>query len=122
MKSIELKQRRRLRRKHIIRKRVTGEADRPRLTVFRSLQNIYAQIIDDVAGVTLCEANSQNKDLRGAIQYGGNVTAAKAVGKALAERAMAKNITAVCFDRSGYRFHGRVKALADAAREAGLKF
>jgi len=111
-----------MRRKHVIRKRVAGSPDRPRLTVFRSLQNIYAQIIDDQRGETLCEASTRNKELQGAVKYGGNVAAAKVVGKTLAERALAKKIVAVCFDRNGYRYHGRIKALADAAREAGLKF
>ncbi len=122
MKSIEVKTARRLRRKHMIRSRVTGTSERPRLTVFRSLKNVYAQIIDDEKGVTLCEASSRSKDLQKSIASGGNIAAAKAVGTALAERAKAKNIEKVCFDRNGYRFHGRVKALTDAAREAGLKF
>lgn len=111
-----------MRRKHVIRNRVDGTAERPRLTVFRSLKNIYAQVIDDENGVTLCAASTQAKDLRGQVKYGGNVAAAKLVGKALAEQALAKSIQQVCFDRNGYRYHGRVKALADAAREAGLKF
>lgn len=122
MKFNKLKTTRRMRRKHVIRARVVGTSERPRLTVFRSLKNLYAQIIDDEKGVTLCEASSRSKDLQKAIPSGGNVTAAKAVGAALAERAKAKSIDKVCFDRNGYRFHGRVKALADAAREAGLKF
>lgn len=112
---------RRLRRKKGIRKRTFGTAERPRLTVFRSLQHIYAQIVDDENGVTLCEASSRSKDLRSKVGYGGNVTAAKVVGAALAERAKAKNIEAVCFDRNGYRYHGRIKGLADAVREGGLR-
>jgi large subunit ribosomal protein L18 len=122
MKSKEVKTKRRMRRKHVIRDRVIGTTERPRLTVFRSLKNLYAQIIDDGKGVTLCEASSRSKDLQKSIPSGGNIAAAKAVGAALAERAKAKSIDKVCFDRNGYRYHGRVKALADAAREAGLKF
>src|SRR3990167_9425552 len=122
MRANELKSIRRLRRKHVIRHRVFGTTERPRLTVFRSLKNLYAQIIDDEKGVTLCEASSRSKDLQKGISSGGKITPAKAVGAALAERAKAKNIDKVCFDRNGYRYHGRVKALADAAREAGLKF
>ena len=122
MRANELKSIRRLRRKHVIRHRVFGTTERPRLTVFRSLKNLYAQIIDDEKGVTLCEASSRSKDLQSKIPSGGNIPAAKLVGAALAERAKAKNIDQVCFDRNGYRYHGRVKALAEAAREAGLKF
>ncbi len=122
MRANQLKSIRRLRRKHVIRHRVFGTAERPRLTVFRSLKNLYAQIIDDEKGVTVCEASSRSKDLQSKIPSGGNIPAAKLVGAALAERAKAKNIDQVCFDRNGYRYHGRVKALADAAREAGLKF
>ncbi len=110
------------RRKRGIRKNLSGTGERPRLTVSRSHKNIYAQIIDDLRGVTLCEASTQSKDLHGKIPYGGNTEAAKVVGTALAERAVAKNIEAVCFDRNGYRYHGRVKGLADAAREGGLRF
>jgi large subunit ribosomal protein L18 len=122
MREQTIKTQRRERRKQGIRKRLTGTADQPRLTVFRSLQNIYAQIIDDTAGVTLCEASTLSKELRGQLNYGGNSAAAKRVGQILAERAKSKNIAAVCFDRNGYRYHGRIKALADAAREGGLKF
>ncbi|MEK6798424.1 MAG: 50S ribosomal protein L18 [Planctomycetota bacterium] len=113
---------RRQRRKWSIRSRIVGTAERPRLAVFRSLKNIYAQLIDDAKGVTLCEASTRSKELRGTIKSGGNIEAAKAVGKALAERATAKQIATVCFDRAGYRYHGRLKALGDAARESGLKF
>ncbi len=122
MGSRELKLKRRLRRKRGIRKRLHGTGERPRLTVFRSLKHIYAQIIDDDRGVTLCEASTRNKDLREGFVSGGNIDAAKLVGAALADRAKTKNIEAVCFDRNGYRFHGRIKALAEAAREGGLKF
>jgi large subunit ribosomal protein L18 len=121
MKPNELKILRRTRRKRVIRKRVYGTAERPRLTVFRSLKNIYAQIIDDDAGVTICAASTRDRDLRDDVKDGGNVAAAKLVGTALAERARGKNVEAVCFDRNGFRYHGRLKALADAAREAGLK-
>jgi len=122
MKAHELKTKRHLRRKHVIRARVVGTGERPRLTIFRSLKNLYAQIVDDEKGVTLCEASSRSKDLAKGIPSGGNIAAAKVVGAALAERARAKSIDKVCFDRNGYRYHGRIKALADAAREAGLKF
>lgn len=111
----EARQKRHLR----VRKHISGTAQRPRLNVFRSLKNIYAQIIDDEAGVTLVSASSQEKDFTA---YGGNVEAAKAVGAAVAKRAVEKGITEVVFDRGGYIYHGRVAALAEAAREAGLKF
>jgi large subunit ribosomal protein L18 len=101
-----------------IRRRVTGTAQRPRLAVFRSLKHIYAQVIDDGAGHTLAAASSDEKNS----QNGGNVAGAKTIGKLVAERAKEKGIEAVVFDRGGYLYHGRVKALADAAREAGLKF
>ena len=122
MKASALKGLRRLRRKRNIRRRVSGTPERPRLTVFRSLANVYAQLVDDEAGVTVCEASSRNKELRTQMKNGGNIAAAKTVGAALAEKAKAKKIEQVCFDRNGYRYHGRIKALADAAREAGLKF
>lgn len=122
MNTLELKRHQLERRKTRVRKRVYGTAERPRLTVTRSLQNIYAQLVDDDQGVTLCAASSRDKDLRGQIGYGGNKAAASAVGKALAERAIAKGVTAICFDRNGRRYHGRIKVLADAAREGGLKF
>jgi len=113
---------RRLRRKRGIRKRIHGTGERPRLTVFRSAKHIYAQIIDDDRGVTLCEASTRGKDLREKIAYGGNISAAKVIGAALAERAVAKGIASVCFDRNGFRFHGRLKGLAEAVKEGGLKF
>ncbi len=122
MKQKKIKTIRRNRRKRKVRKGVFGTADRPRLTVSRSLQHIYAQIIDDDRGVTLCQASSRGKELRGGIAYGGNIAAAKTVGSALAEQAKAKGIERIWFDRNGYRFHGRVKGLADAVREAGLVF
>jgi len=102
-----------------IRKRVAGSPERPRLAVFRSASHIYVQVIDDERGHTLAAAASTEKDLRG---KGGNVNGAKLIGKTVAERAKEKGITKVVFDRGGYLYHGRVKALADAAREAGLEF
>lgn len=102
-----------------IRQRVGGTPERPRLAIFRSLSHIYAQVIDDQKGHTLVAAASTEKDLRG---KGGNVEGAKLIGKAVAERAKEKGITKVVFDRGGYLYHGRVKALADAARQAGLEF
>ena len=102
-----------------VRAKLSGTPEMPRLNVFRSEANIYAQIIDDVAGVTLASASSLDKDIEG---YGGNVAAAKAVGKLVAERAKAKGIETVVFDRGGYLYHGRVQALAEGAREGGLKF
>ena len=122
MKPQKIKAVRRRRRKRRVRKIVFGETERPRLTVSRSLRHICAQIIDDERGVTLCQASTINKDLRSGVPYGGNVEAAKIVGIALAERAKAKGIETVRFDRNGYKYHGRVKAVADAAREGGLKF
>ena len=102
-----------------IRSRVAGTAERPRLAVFRSLNHIYAQLIDDGPGHTIVAAASTEKDLKG---KGGNLEGAKLIGKAVAERAKDKGITRVVFDRGGYSYHGRVKALADAARDAGLEF
>ncbi len=101
-------------------KRAAGE--RARLSVFRSSKHIYAQVIDDVKGETLAAASSIEKDMRGQLKTGANIEAAKAVGKLVAERAGAKGIKDVVFDRGGYLYHGRVKALAEAAREGGLKF
>jgi large subunit ribosomal protein L18 len=102
-----------------IRARVSGSAERPRLAVYRSLKHIYAQIIDDRAGRTLVAASSNDKDSK---VSGGNLAGAKDIGRAIGERAKEKGITRVVFDRGGYLYHGRVKALADAAREAGLEF
>jgi large subunit ribosomal protein L18 len=102
-----------------IRRKLAGTPERPRLAVFRSVSHIYAQVIDDTAGRTLAAASSVDKDGR---TNGGNVAAAKAIGKLVAQRAKEKGIASVVFDRGGYRYHGRVKALADAAREAGLEF
>jgi len=117
---ITLKQRQR--RTFRVRKRVRGTAERPRLSVARSHKHISAQIIDDIDGKTLVAASSLDKKLNGTLKSGGNQTAAAAVGKALAERAIAAGIKAVCFDRGSYRYHGRVATLAKAAREGGLSF
>lgn len=113
---------RRKRRKLRVRKRVFGTSEVPRLTVSRSLNHIFAQVVNDDESKTLVQAGSQNSELRDGIVYGGNCKAAAAVGTILAQRAIAHGIRRVAFDRNGYAFHGRVKALADAAREAGLKF
>ncbi len=121
MKSNELRKTRRLRRKRGIRKRIHGTSDYPRLSVFRSAKHIYAQIIDDDRGVTLVEASSASKALSGGLSSGGNIAAATTVGTALAERAKSKGVERVRFDRNGYRFHGRLKALAEAVREAGVR-
>lgn len=103
-----------------IRKRLRGTPERPRLAVFRSLQHIYAQVIDDSTGRTIAAASSNEKEP--AAPSGGNVEGAKAIGKLVAERAISKGVKSVVYDRGGYIYHGRVKALADAAREAGLEF
>ncbi len=102
-----------------VRNHIAGTAQRPRLNVYRSLANIYAQVIDDEKGMTLVSASSKDKGFE---NYGGNIEAAKAVGTEIAKRAIEKGITEVVFDRGGYVYHGRVAALAEAAREAGLKF
>ncbi|HET7295022.1 MAG TPA: 50S ribosomal protein L18 [Vicinamibacteria bacterium] len=120
--SVKTKEETRERIHRRIRKRVAGSDERPRLAVFRSQSHIYAQLIDDEHGRTLCSASSVEKELRGAKKLGGNVTAAKAVGSLIASRAKEKGVTAVVFDRGGFQYHGRVKALAEAAREGGLKF
>ena len=109
------------RRKKHVRKKIWGDPDRPRLTVFRSARHIYVQIIDDDNGATLVSAGTLNKDFADR-QKGGNVQAATAVGQELARKALAVGIRQVKFDRNGYKFHGRIKALADASREAGLVF
>src|SRR5512145_3241659 len=105
-----------------LRKKLAGSPERPRLAVFRSGTNIYAQVIDDERGHTLCSASSLDGDVRGQQKSGANIAAAKAVGSLVANRAKAKGIETVVFDRGGFLYHGRIKALADAAREAGLKF
>ena len=116
------KHQRQLRRRLHVRRKITGTQERPRLTVFRSSKHIYAQLIDDLSGVTLAAASSAAEDLRKGTPYGGNVKAATAVGKMLADAAKAKGIQKAAFDRGHYRYHGRVKALADGAREGGLNF
>lgn len=105
-----------------IRRKILATSQRPRLCVFRSLKHIYAQVVDDGAGKTLVSASTVDKELRSAGSTGGNIASAKLVGKAIAERAKAKGIETVVFDRGGYLYHGRVKALAEAVRENGLKF
>jgi large subunit ribosomal protein L18 len=110
------------RRQQRVRQRIFGTEERPRLNVFRSRGHIYAQIINDLKGTTLAAASSLDKSLRSSLKSTGSITAAKAVGKLLAERAKAAKIQAVVFDRGGRLYHGRIKALADASREGGLQF
>lgn len=112
----------RIERHKRVRRKVSGTAERPRLTVFRSSKNIYAQIIDDVESVTLVAASSLDKDVKDGLSYTGNKEAAKKVGERIAKLAKEKGIDEVVFDRGGYIYHGRVKELAEGAREAGLKF
>lgn len=110
-------------KKHMrVRKKVKGTPERPRLNVFRSLKNMYAQIIDDTTGRTVVSASTLDEALKGKVKYGGNKEAAREVGKLLGQRALDKGIKKVVFDRGGYIYHGRVKELADGAREAGLEF
>jgi large subunit ribosomal protein L18 len=116
------KQARRQRIQYRIRKRISGTPERPRLAVYRSNKQIYVQIIDDIAGVTLVQASSKDASLSELIKGKNHVEQSKLVGKLAAERALAKGISMVAFDRGGYLYHGRVKSLADAAREGGLKF
>jgi len=122
MNQQKIKQKRRLRRRHHVRRRIVGTPERPRLTVFRSSKHIYAQLIDDVAGRTLAAASSLTPAVHEQLKYGGNVKAAKAVGQALAAVAKERGIAQAAFDRGHYRYHGRVKALAEGAREGGLQF
>ena len=112
----------RLQRHKRVRRKVFGTPQRPRLCVFRSSNNIYAQIIDDANRVTLTAASSLDAEVKGAVNHGGNKEAAKMIGEMIAKRAIEKGITEVVFDRGGYLYHGRVQVLAEAAREAGLKF
>jgi large subunit ribosomal protein L18 len=105
-----------------VRTRVEGTPERPRLSVYRSLGHIYAQVIDDRSGKTLVSASSIDAEIKKNLKGGGNVAAAKVIGKTIAERAKSAGVSKVVFDRGGYKYHGRVKALADAAREAGLQF
>ena len=122
MGTMNAKQAARLKRKKRIRKKVVGTAERPRLTVFRSAKHIYSQIVDDTKGVTLVAAASNEKEVQGAPDLGNKVAVAAMVGKLLAERAMGQGIKSVVFDRNGFMYHGRVKAISDGAREAGLIF
>jgi large subunit ribosomal protein L18 len=120
MNSHKLKQVQRLRRRNHVRSKIVGTVERPRLTVFRSSKHIYAQLIDDLTGHTLAAASSGEPDLRKAVSYGGNIKAAQAVGQRLAEVAKERGIQKAAFDRGHYRYHGRIKALAEAANAAGL--
>ncbi len=122
MRARKVKELSRYHRHARVRKKVVGTAERPRLGVFRSNKHIYAQIIDDSKGTVLATASTRSKGLRESLKSGGSIAGAKAVGAAIAEQAVAKSITQVVFDRGGYLYHGRVKALADAAREKGLQF
>jgi large subunit ribosomal protein L18 len=122
---IKTKEDRRDRIKYRIRKRVRGTQERPRLTVFRSVAHIYVQVVDDMHGTTIAAASTVEPAVKGALAKeakGGNVAGAKAIGKAIAERLLEKGVKQVVFDRNGFLYHGRVKAVADAAREAGLEF
>lgn len=118
-KRIRLGRERRAKR---VRNKIVGTPERPRLSVFRSSKHIYAQLIDDLSGTTLASSSSRAKDVRGDMPYGGNIKAAALIGQKIAGAAQAKGITQVAFDRGHYRYHGRIKALADAAREGGLQF
>jgi large subunit ribosomal protein L18 len=121
MNRLEVKIVRRARRRIRVRKRIQGTPIRPRLTVFRSLSHIYAQVVDDLSGRTLAAASSRDRGFA-APGEGGKIAVAGAVGRLVAERAAAAGISAIAFDRNGYRYHGRIKALAEAAREGGLQF
>jgi large subunit ribosomal protein L18 len=118
----EIIETRRVRRQRRVRKKLTGTPERPRLCIFRSSKHIYAQVINDASGTTLASASSLDPEIKGQAPYGGNKAAASLVGKAVAERAKQAGIDKICFDRRSYKYHGRVQALADAAREAGLQF
>lgn len=122
MKKQKLLNVQRTRRTYRVRNHLRSVGDRPRLSVFRSLKHISCQIIDDTTGKTLCSASTRDKSLREAVGYGGNKTAAEAIGRAIAERAKEAGVSKVKFDRGHFRYHGRVAALADAARGAGLEF
>ena len=122
MSVLKIKLSGRSRRQNRIRKKVKGTPERPRLCVFRSNANIYAQVIDDIEGVTIASASTVETDIKGGLKACGNMEAAKAVGAAVAKRTMEKGVKSVVFDRGGYIYHGRIKALADSAREAGLNF
>ena len=122
MKERSLVQVRRLRRQRHVRKRLFGTTERPRLAVFRSSKHIYAQVINDTDGTTLASASTLDPEIRAQQSYGGNKAAASIVGRVVAERAKQAGIDKICFDRRSYKYHGRVEALANAAREAGLQF
>lgn len=122
MRQQEIIEARRERRQRRVRKRISGTAERPRLAVFRSSKHIYAQVINDLDGTTLASASTVDEAVKGEAAYGGNAAAATVVGRVVAERAQLAGIAKVCFDRRSYKYHGRVKALADAARGAGLQF
>lgn len=122
MDRIKAKIKGRLARKRRVRRRISGTAARPRLTVYRSLKHVYAQLIDDEAGITLVSTSSMGRDMRDELTKCNDIDAAKQIGAALAKKALARDIKTVVFDRNGYAFHGKVKALAEAAREAGLEF
>ncbi|HHT9129310.1 MAG TPA: 50S ribosomal protein L18 [Candidatus Brocadiaceae bacterium] len=122
MDHIKEKLRKRTRRHLRVRRKVVGSSERPRLSVYRSLKHVYCQIIDDIEGKTLAAASTQSPDIRSQIQYGGNAKAAAIVGKKIAEEAMKKGITKVVFDKGGYKYHGRIKALAESARKHNLIF
>ena len=118
----KLLNKRRTRRQYRVRNKMHGTAARPRLSIFRSHQHMSCQLIDDDQGKTLCAVSTQEATLKEQLKYGGNKAAAQAVGKALAEKALAAGVKEICFDRGHFKYHGRVAALADAAREAGLQF
>jgi large subunit ribosomal protein L18 len=122
---IKTKDDRRQRIRYRIRRRVTGTIERPRLTIFRSVSHMYVQVVDDATGKTIASASTVEPTVKGALEKkasGGNVAGAKAIGKTIAERLIEKGVKRVVFDRNGFLYHGRVKAVADAAREAGLEF
>ncbi len=122
MNQREIVQKRRLRRQRHVRKRLHGTVERPRLAVFRSSKHIYAQVINDDNGTTLASASTLDPEVKRDLGYGGNKAAASVVGKVVAERAKQAGIDKICFDRRSYKYHGRVQALAEAAREGGLQF
>lgn len=122
MLDVSKRERSRVRRHHRVRLRVYGTPDRPRMNVFRSNAHLYAQVIDDTTGKTLVSASTLDKEIKGKLKSGANLAAAVAVGRLVAERALQANLKSVVFDRGGYQFHGRIKALAEASREKGLKF
>lgn len=122
MSSLAPKKLARIKRQARVRKKIRGSSERPRLTVFKSARHIYAHVIDDTTGATLVSASTLIDEVTSAVKYTGNIEAAKKVGAVVAQRALDKEIKAVVFDRNGFLYHGRVKALADAARENGLSF